>query len=281
MHPSKNILLSILFIFAALFCIAQQKVQIKNIGFDSVQFQIAKSYLNSLSTDDFAKDSFIKENSVLRYRLLNPLKNHSRKPYPLIITLHNSSRIGTDNEKQLEPLARIWLQPQFRSKYPAYVLVPQFSIRSSSYSINNNYNILTGQPSPEVVLLLDLISQLKKRPEIDSNRIYLTGYSMGASTAQNLLARQPNWFAAMVSIAGVPDFSNLPAFENKPVWLIHGSNDADNPFAGSVKLHDLLKKNAALRFTVYKQLDHNNILAPVLLSPGIPNWLFQQKLPNK
>jgi predicted peptidase len=46
-------------------------------------------------------------------------------------------------------------------------------------------------------------------PEIDKNRIYLVGYSMGASTAQDLLSITPETFAAIVSIAAVQIFLTL------------------------------------------------------------------------
>ncbi len=43
----------------------------------------------------------------LPYRLLLPKNFNKDKKYPVIITLHNSSRIGNDNEKQVEHLAKI------------------------------------------------------------------------------------------------------------------------------------------------------------------------------
>lgn len=74
-------------------------------------------------------------------------------------------------------------------------------------------------------------------PEIDKNRIYLVGYSMGASTAQDLLNIAPKTFAAIVSIAAVPNFSNLNTIRNKKIWLIHGGEDNENPYAGSEVLY--------------------------------------------
>ena len=60
---------------------------------------------------------------------------------------------------------------------------------------------------------------------------------MGASTAQDLLNIAPKTFAAIVSIAAVPNFSNLNTIRNKKIWLIHGGEDNENPYAGSEVLY--------------------------------------------
>jgi len=206
-----------------------------------------------------------------------PAANGNRKKYPLVITFHNSTRIGTDNERQLEPLARIWLLPNIHLKYQAFVIAPQFQIRSSNYYPDSVQHCLISKPSEDVHLLLDLIREIKsKYPQIDTNRIYLVGYSMGASAAQNLMNIAPETFAAMISIAAVPDFVNIKGISQKPIWLIHGRQDHDNPYEGSKRLYRTLKGNRNLLFTTYNKLDHHLITIPLLRTPQIPAWLFSR-----
>ncbi len=139
----------------------------------------------------------------------------------MVIALHNSSRLGDDNERQLEPLTRIWIREEIYAKYEAFVLAPQFKERSSNYVDEAGEKV--SKPSKDITVLLNLIKEVEKEfQDIDRNRIYIIGYSMGASTAQNLLNLEPDHFAAMVSMAGVPDFSNTRAIMTKPIWLIHG-----------------------------------------------------------
>ena len=194
----------------------------------------------------------------------------------MVITFHNSTRIGNDNENQLEPFAKIWLREEIYEKFPCYVVAPQFNKRSTNYEINTE-GIQISKPSNEVSALLNLIKDLEKEfPNIDKNRIYLIGYSMGGSTAQNLMNLQPNTFAAVVSVASVPDLSNLNKIKEKNIWLIHGKNDNENPYIGSVELYNKLSSDKNLIFTTFTKLNHNNIVIPFLITDEIPKWLFEK-----
>lgn len=270
-------IIAILFLtLTANFTFAQKK-EFRETTVDSLTFVNNRKILNSLSTDGFVKKIFTKENIQIPYRFLTPKNNINNQKYPLIITFHNSSRIGNDNENQLEPFAKIWLRPEIYNKYQCYVIAPQFNKRSSVYEKNMD-GIQISEPSKDVFALLELIQNIEKEyPNIDKNRIYLIGYSMGGSTAQNLLNIAPNKFAATVSVASVPDFSNLKKLNKKNIWLIHGEKDDENPYIGSLELYNRLSSNENLIFTTFSNLNHNNITIPLLLSDEIPNWLFKQE----
>ncbi|WP_139262545.1 carboxylesterase family protein [Chryseobacterium polytrichastri] len=254
-----------------------QKKEFRDTKVDTLTFLNNRKILNSLNTNKFQKKIFIDNDIQIPYRFLTPKNNLVNKKYPLVITFHNSSRIGNDNENQLEPFAKIWLRDEIYEKYPCYVVAPQFNTRSTNYEINGE-GIQVSKPSNEVFALLKLITNLKKEyPNIDTNRIYLIGYSMGGSTAQNLMSLQPNTFAAMVSVASVPDLSNLNAIKEKNIWLIHGKNDDENPYIGSVELFNKLPSDKKLIFTTFTNLNHNNIVIPFLITDEIPKWLFEKR----
>lgn len=272
----KRNLVLLFFAFIANFAFAQKK-EFRETTVDSATFINNRKILNSLNTDSFVKKTFNKENIQIPYRLLTPKNNSNNQKYPLIITFHNSSRIGNDNENQLEPFAKIWLRPEIYNKYQCYVIAPQFSERSSVYEKNSD-GIQVSKPSKDVFALLELIENVEKEyPNIDKNRIYLVGYSMGASTAQNLLNIAPDKFAATVSVAAVPDFSNLKKLNKKNIWLVHGQKDDENPYIGSVELFDKLSSNKHLIFTTLNNLNHGNIVIPFLVTEEIPKWLFEKR----
>lgn len=253
-----------------------QTQNFKDTKIDSITFVQTKAKLNNLPTDQFKKQIYKQKESQLPFRFLLPKNFNRAKKYPLVITLHNSTRIGNDNENQLEPLAKIWIREEIYDNYNCFVVAPQFNERSSNY-IENENGILVSKPSTAVDLVLGLLKNLEKEyPNIDKSRIYLVGYSMGASTAQNILNKVPKLIAGMVSIAAVPDLSNLDAIKNKNIWLIHGEQDIENPYKGSVELFEKLKNNKKIIFTTYSALNHNNINMPLLLSKEIPEWLFNQ-----
>jgi predicted peptidase len=258
-------------------CVQAQNIVRNTVSFDSLAFLSDRKELNLLDAAPFEKLSYETSGFKLPYRLMAPKKMTAGAKYPLIIALHNSSRLGNDNEKQLEPLTRTWLKDEIRTLFPAFVLAPQFETRPTQYTTNETFGTATATPQENLQSLILLIETLIKKPQIDTNRIYLIGYSMGGSTAQHLLSMKPDWFAAMISIAGVPNFQNLSLIKNKPIWLIHGRQDDENPFSGSEKLFELLKGNPKARFTIYENLNHNTINYPLLATNELAKWLFKWK----
>jgi len=248
-----------------------------SLEIDSLRFIKTRKQMDVLAVDQFTSAHFSYKNISMPYRLLLPEVESKAIKYPLVITLHNSSRIGTDNQAQLENLAKIWLQENIRKDFPCFVLAPQFSERSSVYH-ENEEGLLISNPSTEVAELSKLIDLIvKQHPNIDQKRIYLIGYSMGGSTVQNLLRYQGKKIAAVVSIAAVPDFTVPDYLQNCPIWLIHGAMDTENPFAGSVALYKKFQQNPHMRFTEFTHLNHNNIVIPFLLNKQLPEWLFSWK----
>lgn len=266
----------LLALMAGLYSAAAQQHFTIDRKIDSAAFTQSRTILNALPADAFNKHIYKVDSNTIPYRLLLPGRADGKQKFPLIIALHNSSRMGDDNEKQLEPMTRIWLREDIADKYPAFVLAPQFKKRSSLYEGGDS--LLFSHPSDDVHALLKLIHEIEQQyPAIDRNRVYLVGYSMGASTAQNLLNLEPDHFAALVSIAGVPDTSNFDQMKKKNILLVHGKMDTENPYRGSEYLYRRLAGNKRLLFYTYSFLDHNNITIPFLLSSDMPAWLFRQR----
>lgn len=276
MHRSKLITIS-LFIFLVLKMPSYAQNHIRdNTTIDSLRFAETRNKINMLDNSSFEKHLFQDNGKKLPYRILLPKGYEKTKKYPLVLTFHNSSRIGNDNEQQLEHLAKIWIREEIYNTYNAIVIAPQFEERSSCYTDYSN-GILISKPYADINLVFQLLENIEKQYNIDQNRIYLVGYSMGASTAQNIAALKPSKFAALVSIAAVPDFSNLKSFKRKSILLIHGKTDIDNPYNGSEALFERLTNNKKLIFKTYNNLNHHNITIPFLLTDEIPKWLFQQE----
>ncbi|MGE6397876.1 prolyl oligopeptidase family serine peptidase [Chryseobacterium scophthalmum] len=272
----KQNLIILLLIFTINQTFAQRK-EFRDTKVDTLTFLNNRKLLNSFNTDKFQKKIFVENDIQIPYRFLTPKNHFVNQKYPLVITFHNSTRIGNDNENQLEPFAKMWLRDEIYEKYPCYVVAPQFNKRSTNYEINGE-GIQISKPSNEVFALLKLIKDLEKEyPNIDKNRIYLIGYSMGGSTAQNLMNLDPDTFAAVVSVAAVPDLSNLNKIKEKNIWLIHGKQDDENPYIGSVELYNKLSTSKNLIFTTFTNLHHNNIVIPFLVTDEIPKWLFEKR----
>jgi predicted peptidase len=253
-----------------------------------------KSY-RSVSADSAAKiksnlsravNSTIFESSIftdsnhktIPYRLLRPLTIVKTTKYPLVLVLHSSGAIGTDNMSQLGILAKLWAQPAIRNKYPAYVVAPQFSQRSSNYQMDKSRNVLTAEPDPSLASALQLIDSLKRVLPINERQIYVIGFSMGASSTINSLGLRPNLFAAAISISGIPDFNYANKLAQIPLWLVHGNADNENPIASDRQLYQELLSlhDKHIKFWEIDNLDHD-IYSPLYTSDAIPAWLFSHQ----
>jgi predicted peptidase len=203
-----------------------------------------------------------------------------KRKYPLVIVLHGSGATGTDNLKQMGVLAKMWAFNDIRSKYPAYVLVPQFPERSSDYVTDQARGVLTSKPQPCLNTLLELIDSMKLQKDIDSNRIYVMGFSMGGSTALNAITLRPKLFAAGVSFSGIPNFDGEETFLKTPLWIIHGNADVENPFASDSLLYKELKAKGASQL-VFWEMDKMAHKVPEQLYTDtlVPAWLFSKRNP--
>jgi predicted peptidase len=122
------------------------------------------------------------EGDTLNYRQLYPDYDTLRK-YPLVIFLHGSGERGNDNESQLKWGVMNFASDQNMIKYPAIVIAPQCPEKMNWANFSNKKNsrekLLQPAPSKPMELLIVLIRQLIKKLPVDTNRIYITGLSMG------------------------------------------------------------------------------------------------------
>lgn len=231
--------------------------------------------IKNININVFDSSTFVSsEHEELKYRMFKPSQQQSGEPYPLVIVYHGSGSIGLDNRSQLGLFQKIFVSPDIQENYPAYVLAPQFSTRSSDYSIDTTRNLLCSTSRPCLNSVFELIDSLKLSLNIDSNRIYVVGYSMGASTAINSLSKRPDLFAAGISISGIPQFDNTQGLSDIPIWLIHGTSDTVNPIDSDEQLYTEISDK--IRFWKLKGKTHDNIVTQHLLGDTLPNWLFDQ-----
>jgi predicted peptidase len=169
------------------------------------------SRIRTLDNNRFEGASFGKGPIEIKYRLFKPKQQSSATvKYPLVVVYHSSGRpVGTDNQAQLGILPKLFASPDIQKSYPAYVLAPQFSTRSSDYVMDATRGVLCSKARPCLQSALQLIDSLKSILPIDSERIYVVGFSMGASTVLNSLSARPDLFAAGISIAGIPQFDKI------------------------------------------------------------------------
>lgn len=248
---------------------------------DSAQSLQRIAMIKKLDFSDFKTGVFNDEKIAVNYRLLKPQNVESSKKYPLIVVFHGSGAIGTDNQSQMGILSKMWLLPENRANYPAYVLSPQFPVRSSNYHLDENLGVKVSESNDYLDLLLRSIDSLKVKENIDPERIYVMGFSMGGATTSNAISKRPDLFAAAINISGISQFDNNDKLLEMPIWIVHGSLDTDNFPQSNFKFFDEMKNKGKVFLWEYKDKYHNNILSAALIAE-IPKYLFKQnKLVNE
>jgi predicted peptidase len=61
---------------------------------------------------------------------------------------------------------------------------------------------------------------------IDTDRIYITGASMGGCRTGDLICRYPDKFAAAMPLCGIGDTHQAKKLIHMPIWVFHGDQDA-------------------------------------------------------
>lgn len=226
----------------------------------------------------FSYQQYIENRDTLLYRQLFPDYDTLRK-YPLIIFLHGAGERGDDNEAQLKWSVQNFATDEMMTRYPAIVIAPQCPKNSSWASFRNNGSTSIPQaanPTKPMELVLGLIHQMMKNRLVDTNRIYITGLSMGGFGTYDAIERYPNLFAAAVPVCGGGDISKASAIAHIPMWIFHGAEDATvNPEYSVSMVEALRKAGAHPGFTMYPETGHFSWLA-AYSDPLMIAWLFRQ-----
>lgn len=235
----------------------------------------------------YEKHWFVKGTDTLPYRLLLPKNYEANKKYPLILFLHGSGERGNDNEAQLVHGWKLYLQDTIRDKYPAIVVFPQCSQKSYWSNVAFRYDSLTkkrsfdfptgGEPTTAMRLLMLLVDELEDRYNLDDDRMYVGGLSMGGMGTFELVRRKPKLFAAAFPICGGANPATAKKLRRPSWWIFHGLKDDVVPPELSQHMADAMKaKGGDVRLTLYPDANHNSWDAAFAEKDLLP-WLFSHK----
>ena len=154
--------------------------------------------------------------------------------YPLVVFLHGAGEQGSDNTSQLKGpgsssiarMAPLSLRSSRRQTKHSFSRHSVQKTTRPTVGIQNNW-----QNGGRANLVLQEIDRIRQEYNIDNDRIYLTGLSLGGSGAWHFLTQAPTRYAAAVPICGVTDLNSAPALVNIPVWVYHGVNDLDDRYS--------------------------------------------------
>lgn len=197
----------------------------------------------------------------LKYRLYVPSDYDYTQKYPLLVYLNGAGTRGNDNTKQLSNLAPL-LNPIISSDSDnrCIVAVPQCPSNEQWVDTpwaNGSYSIDNISISDELSMVNGMIDELCAKYHIDTDRLYISGQSMGGYGAWDMIMRYPDKFAAAVINCGAADPSKAELIKDMPIMVLHGSADPTVPVSGSRDMVNALKSlGSDVMYYEYENNDH-------------------------
>ena len=122
-----------------------------------------------------------------------------------------------------------------------------------------------------------LLKHIQNKIQIDKNRIYVTGLSMGGFGTWALAERYPNRFAAIVPICGRGNPFIAGWIKHLPTWVFHGDADSVVQVENSRKMVEALKEAGnPVRYTEYPGVGHDS-WTETYDNPELYGWLLKQE----
>ena len=192
------------------------------------------------------------------------------KRWPLILFLHGAGERG-DN---------IWLVAKHG--------VPKIDTQQTSFP----FIVAAPQCPPKKIwsndLLLALLDEVETKYAVDTQRVYLTGLSMGGYGTWSLGLSRPERFAAIAPICGggeriavlLPDPKKKEALKSLGVWAFHGAKDPVVEVEESERMVKALRKAGCtdVELTVYPDAKHD-AWTETYANPKLYDWFLQHQRP--
>lgn len=122
-----------------------------------------------------------------------------------------------------------------------------------------------------------LVQQATLLYNVDPERIYLTGMSMGGYGTWNMAVAYPDRFAAIAPICGGGDPDTVCAIQHVPVWAFHGARDNVVLIRESRKMVDALREcGGSVRFTIYPNAGHDS-WTKAYQNPRLYEWFMSHR----
>ncbi len=188
-----------------------------------------------------------------------------KSPAPLVVTLHSRSASG-NNLQNVDYFGTIDAI-ESGIEINALVLAPQ----------------ATGDKW-EIEQIMNDINYVVNKYNVDPNRIYAIGMSMGGNGVADLVAKHPDKIAAAIILAGGLTTGDISNLSKVPLWIIRGLNDRDEAIYRTDKMVEEINKidNSRIKYSRIKGLNHRQH-ERILYMPYLYEWLLSHNIltPNR
>jgi predicted peptidase len=190
-----------------------------------------------------------------------------KKRWPLILYLHGSGERGSDFNR----LKKLGLPKKVEQdpKFPFIVLSPQCPAGRFWSDID------------VTLMVIAMLGEVCKKYQVDKDRIYLTGLSMGGHGTWWLAQQFPNQWAAIAPICGWGNPYLAQRLKNIPAQVYHGGKDRNVPIGlAKMMVSTLESAGGQVEMVVYPNEGHV-IWERAYADPKLYQWLLKHKLGQK
>lgn len=193
-------------------------------------------------------------NAIYGHYIYTPSNYNNNSPtYPLLVFLHGSGQIGNSQTNLDELKKLLYTGPpdmiynnRWSPKYPMIVASPQLT--SGTWNADDVHTF---------------IEYIISNYPINTDRIYLTGYSLGAFGCFDYISKYgaAAYASAIVPIAGGGNKNTGSQFTTIPVWAFHGENDNTVSKNGSINMVNAINAANPLvkaKLTLYPGVGHDS-----------------------
>lgn len=184
------------------------------------------------------------------------------EPKPVVIFLHGASLCGRDLNK-VRRYGTIDAIDKGRS-IDAYVIAPQNP---------------GGAWNPEKIM--NIFDWVSNEHNVDYDRVYVLGMSLGGYGTIDLAAAYPDRVAAAIAMCGGATARDLSVLNDVPLWIIHGTADRAVSVSQSDRVVSAMKEadesTPRLKYNRVPGMNHSNP-ARMFYLPESYEWLFSHTL---
>ncbi|MCY4781328.1 prolyl oligopeptidase family serine peptidase [Sphingobacterium sp. UT-1RO-CII-1] len=177
---------------------------------------------------------------------------------PLLIFLHGRSLSGTDLNR-VKRYGVLYAKSRGLEIPSSLIVAPQ---------TNNGWD-------PDKVK--EVLDYMMKHYNVDENRVYVCGMSMGGYGTMDFVGKYPESIAAAVAICGGGTLKYAENLAKVPVWLQHGSADRAVPSSESKKIYKAIKTanpDADATLTIISGGTHGSV-ERLFHRDEIYEWMFK------
>jgi enterochelin esterase-like enzyme len=183
----------------------------------------------------------------IAYSVLLPAEYNPFHRYPVLITLHGQAM----NPEQ--EIAWWSSPPGYQASRHGYIVVAPAYVKDPA----RGYRFDSESHNAVLYALIDV----RRRFSVDSDRVFLTGHSMGGHAAWDIGLAHPDLFAGVAPICGSPQFFCEPYWpnaEHAALYVVDGEKNGQSPASNTALLERMMANGYDAVYTEFKGRGHEN-----------------------